>query len=51
MLQHLEEQCQLRNRVLARKYERMTLGPAEFMTQLGNDVKLQSSVGGKLLSQ
>ena len=51
MLQHLEKQCQLRNRVLARKHEGMTLGLAEFMTQLGDNVKLQSSVRRKLLSQ
>jgi hypothetical protein len=36
--------------MLAREHERMALGLPELMAQLGNDVKLQSSVGGELLS-
>jgi hypothetical protein len=44
LLQHLKEQCQLRDRVLARQHKRMALGLPQLMTQLGDDVKLQGCV-------
>jgi hypothetical protein len=49
--QHLKEHRQLRKRALVCKQERMTLGLAKLLAQLGNDVKFQRRVGEELASQ
>jgi hypothetical protein len=51
LLHHLKEQCQLRDRVLARQHKRMALSLPQLMAQLGDDVKLQGCVCIELAPQ
>jgi hypothetical protein len=44
LLQHLKQQCQLRDRVLVRQHKRMVLNLPQLTIQLGDYVKLQCCI-------
>src|SRR5215475_11363264 len=51
LCKHLKEQCQLRDRVLARQHKRMALSLPQLMTQLGDHVKFEGCVCSELAPQ